>query len=56
MKRLPNLSRSYLTCALVGVASLSSVPAWAAGVSAGTSIENTATATYSNGATTESVD
>ena len=33
-----------------------SAPALAAGVAAGTFIENTATATYSNGAATESVD
>ena len=52
-------SRNFLnrpfTCAVLGAVCLHAGAASAAGVSAGTSIENTATATYSNGAAVETV-
>lgn len=56
MNRLQTSSCFGAACAAFGAAALFPATASAAGVSAGTSIENTATATYSNGATTESVD
>lgn len=51
----PNTTRSRLIGALSVAAALVPASAHAAGVSAGTSIENTATATYSNGAVNETV-
>jgi len=47
--------RHCLRCALAVAASTYPAAAFAAGVSAGTTIENTASATYSNGATTETI-
>jgi uncharacterized repeat protein (TIGR01451 family) len=55
MKHMHTIARPGLVCAIVAAASLYSTEASAAGVDAGTSIQNTATATYSNGATTETV-
>lgn len=55
MKTFRTFSRPCVTCALVAAAAALPATASAAGVAAGTTIENTATATYSNGATTESV-
>jgi uncharacterized repeat protein (TIGR01451 family) len=53
-----NLSPSHMhiTCAAIAVAAAWPSVAAAAGVAAGSSIENTATATYSVGTATESVD
>ena len=54
-----NIDRTYrrhcFRCALAVAASALPSAAYAAGVSAGTTIQNTASATYSNGATTETV-
>lgn len=47
--------RHAFRCALAVAASAFPAAAYAAGVSAGTTIQNTASATYSNGATTETV-
>ena len=47
--------RHCIRCALAVAASVYPAAALAAGVSAGTTIENTASATYSNGATTETI-
>ena len=47
--------RHCLRCALAVAASAYPATAYAAGVSAGTTIQNTASATYSNGATTETI-
>lgn len=55
MKTIRTSARSSVACAIVAAASLYPAVASAAGVPAGTIIENTATATYSNGATTESI-
>ena len=49
------IARPGFACAVLAATSLYSAGASAAGVDAGTSIQNTATATYSNGATTETV-
>jgi uncharacterized repeat protein (TIGR01451 family) len=54
-----NIDRTYrrhcFRCALAVAASAFPSAAYATGVSAGTTIQNTASATYSNGATTETV-
>jgi uncharacterized repeat protein (TIGR01451 family) len=55
MKTDPTFRRHGLRCALVIAASAHPAVALAAGVSAGTTIQNTASATYSNGATTETI-
>lgn len=55
MTRDPNLIRTRLIGAFTVAAALHPASALAAGVSAGTSIENTATATYSNGAVNETI-
>src|SRR5688500_202216 len=47
--------RYCLRCALAVAATAYPATAYAEGVSAGTRIENTASATYSNGATTETI-
>ncbi len=48
--------RHGLYCALAVTASAFPATAYAAGVTAGTTIQNTASATYSNGATTETIN
>jgi uncharacterized repeat protein (TIGR01451 family) len=55
MKNAHAFVRPGLACAAVAAATFAPAAAHAAGVAAGTTIENTATATYSNGATTETV-
>ena len=55
MNRDTQIKRAALIGALTTAATLYPGSAQAAGVSAGTSIENTATATYSNGATNETI-
>lgn len=55
MNRDPRHIRAGLVGAFTAAAALYPASALAAGVSAGTSIENTATATYSNGAVNETI-
>jgi uncharacterized repeat protein (TIGR01451 family) len=55
MKTVRTYRRHAFRCALVVAASAYPAAAHAAGVSAGTTIQNTASATYSNGATTETI-
>lgn len=55
MSREPNPVRIRFLGAFAAAAALHPAPALAAGVSAGTSIENTATATYSTGASSETI-
>jgi uncharacterized repeat protein (TIGR01451 family) len=56
MKTKLSASSKRTACAAMAVAALCPSAAAAAGVAAGSSIENTATATYSVGATTDSVE
>lgn len=55
MKTDRTYRRHAVRCALAAAASAFPVAAHAAGVTAGTTIQNTASATYSNGATTETI-
>src|SRR5690349_8549950 len=55
MKTDRTYRRHGFRCALAVAASAYPVAAHAAGVTAGTTIQNTASATYSNGATTETI-
>lgn len=55
MKTDHTYRRHAFRCALAVAASAYPAAAYAAGVSAGTTIQNTASATYSNGATTETI-
>lgn len=55
MKTDRSYRRHAFRCVLAAAASAYPVVAHAAGVSAGTTIQNTASATYSNGATTETI-
>jgi uncharacterized repeat protein (TIGR01451 family) len=55
MKTARTYRRHCFRCALAAAATAYPAAAFATGVSAGTTIQNTATATYSNGATTETI-